>query len=125
MGSIDSDAAWLRLFDAGQRAKLETFDVLATGIWVTDVEAARLVWANSAGLKLWRAQSVDELWARDWDTNTPTAREQTRRAWAIATEHGPRIARRRFYPKGEPVLVDLMASAWTLANGRTDAPTIR
>lgn len=54
-----------RLFDAEQRAKLAAFAELRTPLWVVDVEAASLVWANDAALASWNATSLSEVRNRE------------------------------------------------------------
>ena len=66
--------------DAGGRAVLEQLDtdlrglrILDTPVWVFDAERCQLLWANAAGLEVWRAESVAELQARDIATKQSEA----------------------------------------------------
>ena len=40
-------------------------DRLRTALWVFDIDHARVIWANPAALRVWRADSLNELSARD------------------------------------------------------------
>ena len=55
----------------------ELFDRLRTAAWVFDIDRARIVWANEAGLSMWSAASLDALIGRD-----------------MAPEMSPEVARR-------------------------------
>ena len=41
------------------------YEFLQTPVWIFDIHQKRILWANSASLSLWEAQSTDELTARD------------------------------------------------------------
>jgi hypothetical protein len=53
---------------------LGTLSAIASPVWVLDVEHGRNVWANGAGLALWRAGSIEELQAGDHSRPSPQAR---------------------------------------------------
>lgn len=100
-----------------QLSELKAFDRLALAIWVTEVETSSVVWANAAGLDVWRASSVEELRGRDWHNNTPAVRTILRGLYEQC-RYGARVAgRRTFYPKGEPTLMELSSTAYPLAGG--------
>src|SRR5687767_10192496 len=50
---------------------------LTTAVWVFDVDASRMLWANTAALEVWNAGSLEELRARDFgaDMSAPVARK--------------------------------------------------
>lgn len=106
------------LFDDEQRVKLGAYAELDSAVWVTDVQAAEVVWANPRGLQIWRADTMVELADRDWSTNTPAAKRRVAAAWTRASLQGRTRGRRTFYPSGEPVLVETALTAWRLRDGR-------
>ncbi len=97
---------------------LNAYAWLQTPMWVFDLEALRMRWANQAALQLWRAESVEQLGERDFSDITPISRvrlaaimeslrrgESVRMAWTI-------------YPEGEPVTLTINRTGILLPDGR-------
>lgn len=57
---------------------LSPFQNLATGVYLYDVVARGLPYANKAGLDVWRADSLEELRSRPTFTNSPELEKQNR-----------------------------------------------
>ena len=106
---------------ADQRVMLRGFEPLATPMWLTDVDAVAVVWANVEGRRLWRVSCNADFAARDFSTNTPTARDRVRAAWRRCKDGHRRPSQRKFFPDGQPVLVDIAGTAWTLGD---DSPAL-
>ncbi len=49
----------------GLARRLSALDLLQTPVWVFDAERCQCLWANRAGLEVWRAEDVAALQARD------------------------------------------------------------
>ncbi|MEM7684331.1 MAG: hypothetical protein AAF293_05870, partial [Pseudomonadota bacterium] len=50
---------------------------LRTPIWIYDFDAYAIVWANQAGLRLWQAESSEELASRTMESEmSPAVRER-------------------------------------------------
>ncbi|MGI4768806.1 MAG: putative bifunctional diguanylate cyclase/phosphodiesterase [Janthinobacterium lividum] len=74
------------------------FDRLRTAAWVFDIDRARIVWANRAGLSMWSAASLDALIGRD-----------------MAPEMSPEVARRLKQYQDDFLRGDAVFSeSWTL-----------
>jgi diguanylate cyclase (GGDEF)-like protein/PAS domain S-box-containing protein len=98
---------------------LPAFAWMRTPVWVFDFDNLCTVWANHAGLQLWRAQSVAELRERDCSDISPSARnllagflEALRRGepttpvpWTI-------------YPNGVPTSIAITPTGILLEDGR-------
>ena len=61
-------------------AELSHYQWLSVPAWVFDVDTLRMVWANDAALAYWRADSADELLARNFDDASPAMRARLRAA---------------------------------------------
>lgn len=59
-----------------QQNDLEIFNVLQHPVWVFDIEKKSMFWSNKEGLKIWNAESLEELLARNFadDLTEATAR---------------------------------------------------
>jgi CheY-like chemotaxis protein len=100
------------------RARMQAWDALRRPIWLFDPKALRGVYANSAALRLWGADSLDELLARDFSQLSRAVRARTRRL-AQATAGGEAVDERwTFFPNGEPVTVQATISTCVLDDGR-------
>ena len=48
-----------------QRVARDYLPQVGLALWVFDIDAARVVWANAAGREVWGAASMQELRSRD------------------------------------------------------------
>lgn len=99
----------------------EPLRVVAQGLWVFDLEQHRIAWANAAGVRLWRADSLDELLLRDFSSDSPSA---IRRMHAIFEHSPPGQAIREawtIYPLDAPVSVDCLITPLTFGPERRRA----
>jgi len=95
-------------------AVLERLDL---GVWISDADEARIVWANRAALAIWRAPDLDELINRP-NNNSETARVTLRHV-RERVSGGLRIkSDRTIYPNGVPTLLHMTMSAYQLPDGR-------
>jgi len=96
---------------------LLAFEWTDTPMWVFDLDAKCMRWANSAGLAFWNATSLEEFLARDFSDLSPSAiiRNQTHR-----DEHAAgRFGRDQWtvYPRGEPTTLNAHTIGVDLDNG--------
>lgn len=76
-------------------------DNLLTPVWIYDVSNFRVHWANNAALKLWEANSLDELRNRDFKKDSSDAVTQTLQGYLKDFEAGRIIeCWWRIFPKG-------------------------
>lgn len=94
------------------------FDRLQTPIWIYDIEQWQMVWANRAALRIWNADTLDELLSRDFSDVSHATRirlqgylEQFRKGQEVQEIW-------TFYPEGTPIAVQCWCSGWELADGR-------
>lgn len=89
------------------RKGLELFNLASTPCWIFDVSAHAMWWANPAALNLWQAESLEELLARDFSTDSPTVRKRLRQVLDHARPGQPVRDRWTIYPRGNPISVQL------------------
>lgn len=114
-------------------------DRLGTAVWIYDFDRFRVIRANRATLKLLRAESFEELYARD------LAADMSEAVQARIEDYRRRIGNNEtivetwtFYPRGQPQPARCRCKAIALDDGRTgmlikaravpesiDAPTLR
>ena len=91
-------------------ARVKAWDELRRPIWLFDPVALRGLYANPAALRLWGAESPEELLSRDFSQLSRAVLSRTERL-ARTTATGEEISERwTFYPNGEPVTVQATIS---------------
>ncbi|ACY14480.1 hybrid sensor histidine kinase/response regulator [Haliangium ochraceum] len=97
------------------------YELLAHPLWVFDVETLSMVWANQPGLRMWRADDLDELLARDYAADISEAAQRRLMGTLHRCLQGERIRERwTLYPlEDTPVTVDCGLAAVPLEDGRT------
>ena len=100
------------------RQALQSLDLLNTPVWIFDVERHAMWWANRRAVQFWRADSLEELLARDFGSDNQAVRQ--RLAQVIAKTAPGEIATETWtlYPKNNPVTVILAISPVTVEDGR-------
>ncbi len=95
-------------------------DHLATPIWIFDIDHSRVVWANLAGLKVWCAETLEELRARDLGRDMSVSVAKRLRQYQEDFEHqGAAFSELwTLYPKGEPKTLRVIYSGIRLSDGR-------
>jgi len=97
---------------------LHHYEWLHVPMWVFDAERLAMVWVNAAGLSWWRADSLDELKARDYSDVSPAA---SARLLASMRQHEQGAIVREpwtLYPQDEPVTSVLLSRGIRLPDGR-------
>ena len=95
-------------------------DRLTTPVWVFDIDHSRVVWANQAGLEVWRAETMAELTARDLGKDMSISVAKRLRQYQEDFEkQGATFAELwTLYPKGEPKTLRVIYSGVRLQDGR-------
>lgn len=95
-------------------------DRLLTPVWVFDIDRSRVVAANGAAVKLWRAKDLDELRARDLGADMSTSvRDRLRQYQSDFVRDDSRISELwTLYPKDGPTTLRVLFSGHRLADGR-------
>ena len=94
------------------------FSWLDMPMWVFDVEAPRIVWANASALAFWHAPDLATLSARDFSDLSPASRTRLRAVLNAAPEHAARAEPWTLYPDGAPVTVSLVGRPVLMPDGR-------
>ncbi|MBO9474777.1 response regulator [Shimia sp. R10_1] len=95
-------------------------DRLATAMWIYDFDHFRVVWANAAALRIWNADSIESLSARDLSTDmSETVR--ARLAQYRIDLADPELTLNEtwtLYPDGKPQHMNVSLHGVTLPDGR-------
>lgn len=95
------------------------FDQIQTPVWIYDTLNYRISWANRSALKLWQADSLEELVARDFRAETSEAVHRTLLSYLEEFEKSHTISRWwRLTPKGQVKDVYCQFSGVQLEGGR-------
>lgn len=97
-----------------------SMDDLGTPLWIYDFDAARVVWANAAGLRLWRAVSCAALAARDLRADMTPSIEARLLQFRddFLRGAGRQSETWTLYPDGRPTTLRVVFSGHRLADGR-------
>jgi signal transduction histidine kinase len=95
-------------------------DRLKTALWVFDIDHSRVIWANRAALRIWRADSQAELAARNMGADmSPAVAARLKQYQEDFIARDASFAEIwTIYPQGEPVTVNAVFSGTRLPDGR-------
>ncbi|MEM9011563.1 MAG: response regulator [Pseudomonadota bacterium] len=112
---MTSDASFFR----AQLAERHV-EQLEIALWVFDMDAQRVVWANRAALKVWAASSIEELQARDLGKDMSASVENRLAQYRADFEaHDSRFSELwTLYPEGRPTTLRVRYSGFRLEDGR-------
>lgn len=106
--------AELKITDVSCLAFLET---LAAPIWVFDLDQHAIWWGNAAARAFWKADTLDDLKARDFSSDTEMVRQRLRQI-VLDPDASQRLQETwTLYPAEEPIAVTLRAQPVSLAQG--------
>lgn len=87
------------------RDELRLLDLVSLPIWVFDLDAHKMWWANRAALSLWRAQSLDDMLARDFSSDPPIVKLRLRQLIEAITNGASVEETWTIYPADQPLTV--------------------
>ncbi len=95
-------------------------DRLATAIWVYDFDHTRIIWANVVGLKVWKANSIEELAARDLSLDMSSGVAARLRQYQADLADPERHFNElwTFFPQNEPQTLRVTCRGIALDDGR-------
>ena len=94
--------------------------VMSQAIWAFELENHAIVWANAAALRFWGAESVADLRARDFSSDSPSVRRRLR-AIFDRTPFGQSVQDAwTLYPKGEAAPVEIAITPVSLGANALD-----
>jgi len=97
----------------------DVFDSLLSAIWIYDIDHYHMHWANKAALKMWQADSLEELINRDFKPETSEAVQNTLRNYKKEFEQQKTISRMwQYNPKGITKEAFCQMSSFKFEDGR-------
>jgi signal transduction histidine kinase len=100
------------------RRELDALDRLHTPIWVFDVDRHAVWWANRRAQRFWRAESLAELLARDFGSDSPTVRQRLAQVIAKTPPGEVALETWTLYPGNVPTTLLLSIMPVTIEAGR-------
>ncbi len=108
--SLDSD---------GLLDRLAIIDEIVLPVWVFDVDYCRVFWANKAGIRLWDANSLEELCDRDMSKDISRTVRSRLEQYRQDFERGMSFTELwTLYPRGTPKTVRCIFAGIRLDDGR-------
>lgn len=99
-------------------ADLTAFDRLQTPIWIYDIQNLHMWWANQAAVRIWNAQSREELLNRNFSDISESTHTRMQ-SYLQEFQQGKTITENwTFYPEGKPVSVHCLFSGIQIEQGR-------
>ena len=101
------------------KGTLAAFSALTQPLWVFELDAYRMVWANPAALRFWAATSLEELTSRDFVADMSEATRLRLARYRDCLARGESLSERwTFYPNAaSPQSADCACSAVSLPDG--------
>lgn len=98
--------------------RLAAFESSSVPTWVFDADYFRQRWANRAALELWRAATLEELYARDYSDMSESTRTRMQ-GYIVGFRAGSNAEEQwTLYPRGEPATMKLFMSGIPLDDQR-------
>jgi len=99
-------------------AELERFDLLATPVWIFDVDRHAMWWANAAALEFWQAASIEDLRRRDFGSDSASVRMRLRQMIDAWSGPAPVQDTWTLYPRGAPRMTVISFRPVRIEEGR-------
>lgn len=89
-------------------------------IWIFDIDASAVYWANDAALTMWRSPGLQELCNRDMGSDmSNSVAKRLRQYQSDFVQHGATFSEQwTIYPAGIPVSMNMQLSGFRLTDGR-------
>ncbi|MBT0570159.1 EAL domain-containing protein [Curvibacter sp. CHRR-16] len=94
--------------------------LVAAPVWIFDIDASRIEWANAAALQVWRADSLAELRSRDMGANMSTTVAKRLKQYQLDFQQHNAVFHELWtvYPEEVPVHLNVRFSGYTFPDGR-------
>lgn len=100
------------------KSELAHFQNLSTPLWVFDLQPHRMWWGNKAAIAFWKADSLEELIARDYSTDSASVRMRLKQIAQNPALDGPVRETWTLYPNETPITVVLDFQPIFIEEGR-------
>jgi diguanylate cyclase (GGDEF)-like protein len=96
------------------------FSRLRTPVWIFDIDKGRVIWGNESSLRIWAADTLDELTARDMgsDMSQSVAQRLAQYQEDFISSDAVFSENWSLYPKGKPLTLRVIHSGVILEDGR-------
>ncbi|SON54386.1 Bacteriophytochrome cph2 [Hartmannibacter diazotrophicus] len=104
----------------GARIGTEMMDRLQTPLWLFDIDRSRVVWANNAALRVWQADTLEDLTSREMGPEMSISVSQRLRQYQEDFERHDSTFTEvwTLYPNDVPITIDVIFRGFRLADGR-------
>jgi diguanylate cyclase (GGDEF)-like protein len=101
-------------------ARYEPLNLVGVAVWIFDIDRRRVHWANTAALRVWNAQDLQALCARDMgqDMSESVARRLAQYQSDFIAHGASFNEQWTLYPDGQPVSLNVQFNGHRLADGR-------
>lgn len=96
--------------------ELSSFEQINIPVWIFDVTTHKIWWGNKSALQFWKADTLDDLIARDFSSDSETVRQRLRQSIQETPPGGHTSEVWTLYPHGNPVTVNLTMTPVTIRN---------
>lgn len=110
----DPNQALAERLELRARDDLRLLDFVSLPIWVFDLDAHAMWWANRAALCLWNAQSLDDMLARDFSSDSPVVKLRLRQLVGGIAIGSSVEETWTIYPADQPLTVVVRLTSVTL-----------
>ncbi|MBU2953738.1 diguanylate cyclase [Marinobacter sp. F3R08] len=91
---------------------------LQTALWIFDIEKGAMLWANSAGLRLWNAEDLESLRRRDFESEMSGPVLTRLNGYLVRFRRGETVIETwTIYPDGEPANLQCLCSGYQTESG--------
>lgn len=97
----------------------EPFNRLHYPVWIFDITRKKMWWANTAALRLWDGNTLDQLLDRDFSNDISSMTSMRLESYQEQFEQGRSVFEQwNFFPLGRPVSVSCSCSGIRIDDGR-------
>jgi len=98
--------------------ELRLYELIPNVVWIFDLDKHGWWWGNSAALKFWNLETLEELINKDLSEDSQGARDRTKQTFDLAVKTGLTIDPWTTYPGGKPKTLHMMHRAVTVGPER-------
>lgn len=100
--SLNTHQAYDHLIHIQDHSDVALYELIPDAVWFFDLDKHGWWWGNSAAVKFWGLNHVDELINKDLSGDTQGAKDRTAQTFELAAQNGLTIDPWTTYPNGKP-----------------------
>lgn len=93
---------YAHLIHIKDHAEVALYELIPDVVWIFDLDKHGWWWGNSAALKFWGLETLDQLINKDLSGDTQGAKDRTAQTFELAAQSGLTIDPWTTYPNGKP-----------------------